>query len=196
MYRKTLAAGSLFLLLSTPALISFACSDVEDPDGEDREKPSQVQPLESKNAALESQMRSLQRELAIERERANDLTRKLRALTPPLEGEALPVSELIAVPENYLDKEVIIEGRLDHGPIFTDSFGSLMIRDLSVTAAINCFFRPRDLDPAARRLLIAMKQHDKIRVVGRLVRYEEGLSREMKWGRNRGYEFILTKVPF
>ncbi|KRT70389.1 MAG: hypothetical protein XU15_C0005G0120 [candidate division NC10 bacterium CSP1-5] len=200
--QKTFMITLSLLALSGLVLSSCAGPRVQDKESEIQALRSQVDSLQTEleevKAWHQDHAARLERELEVERKKVGELIGKIRTIQPPIEGQVLPVSELVAIPENYLDKEIIVEGSLYYGPEFRDTVGHLIVRDLnsSAFANIHCYFRPRDLDPESRRLLVAMKQHAKIRMLGRLVNSSEGLGREMGMPRGTGYEFLVARIAY
>ena len=168
--------------LATSGLVLSSCAG---PRVE--EKDAEIQ-------ALQSQVQSIQQELDVERRKLQELTLKLRTLQPPLEGKAVPVRELVALPDEYLHKEVLVEGRLVAEALVRDPVGYFVLSALDSNQVIQCYFKLQDLDPNSRRLLTAKQPYTKMRVLGRLTRTSDGLASEIGIRPNSGYEFHVLKI--
>lgn len=154
--------------------------------------------LQTRRRTEEHQAVQFQRELDAERKTVNELKAELRAIHPPLEGGAVSVNELVAVPEEYLGKEVVAEGRL-LSVTFRDPGGNFVLRgDEGQKFGYNleCYFRAEDLDPNSRRLLAALPGYAKMRVSGRLIRTANGIANEMGIRSSSGYEFHVRQIEY
>jgi hypothetical protein len=154
--------------------------------------------LENRRRREEDQTVQFQRELDAERKTVNELKAELRGIRPPLEGEAMSVNELVAVPEEYLGKEVVAEGRL-MTVTFHDPGGNFVLRGdegQKFGHNLECYFRAEDLDPNSRRLLAAAPGYAKMRVSGRLIRAANGIANEMGIRSRSGYAFHVKKIEY
>ena len=136
----------------------------------------------------------VQKELEAEREKVKGLTAKLQAVLPPRDGAVFPVDELAAVPEKYLGKEVIVEGKLGTLPFFRGPGGHFVLKSLESRASIQCYFVRKTLDPASRRLLVAKKPLETLRIVGRMIKTSNGLGNQIGIPADSGFEFHVTKI--
>lgn len=166
-----------------------------------REPDPLVQSLQSENQSLQKTLgterkktKELQTQLQAERKKVEELTAQLALVRPPLDGETLPVDELVAVPEKYVEKEIVVEGKLGTLPFFRGPGGHFILRSLESRASIQCYFERKKLDPASRRLLVATKPLDKLRVFGRLVRESNGIADQVGIRAKSGFEFHVTKI--
>ncbi|MFQ5960766.1 MAG: hypothetical protein ACE5MG_05175 [Candidatus Methylomirabilales bacterium] len=177
------------LAFAVLGVLATSCSHFQ-PQKED----SQIQSLEKQLRAEKRKRARLQRKLTSERKKVKELTAQLEAVHPPLEGEALPVDELVAVPERYLGKDIIVEGKLGSPAFFRGPGGHFVLKSRASLASIQCYFRRKDLDPNSRRILAAKAPRQEMRILGRLLRASAGLSGQVGIRSQSGYEFHVTKI--
>lgn len=166
-----------------------------------REQDPQIQSLQSQNQALQRKLevekrkaRELETQLNAERKKMRELTAQLQAVLPPLDGAVFPVDELAAVPEKYLGKDVIVEGKLGTPPFFRGPGGHFVLKSLASRASIQCYFARQALDPSSRRLLVGKKPLETLRIVGRMVKTSNGLGNQIGIPADSGFEFHVTKI--
>jgi len=116
--------------------------------------------------------------LEVEREKVKELTSTLRVLHPAGAGPVLPIVELVAVPEQYVGKNVVVEGNLIDPAQLRDPISHFWVSSSDgAPVALNWFFITQDLDPNSRRLLVATKRGDLLHVSGLLIKSgPEGLA--------------------
>lgn len=106
----------------------------------------------------------------------------------PGEGQVLPVTELIALPESYVGRTVTVEGPLQGAAQFRDNGATFELR--AAHAMLECALAAT-ADDRSRRLLVTKAGGDVIRVVGRLAKSPKtGGSRS--WA--TGYTLFVTEV--
>lgn len=113
----------------------------------------------------------LRKDLDQERARVKALTAELDALRPRSPGAAIPVTEIMALPKRYLDKEIVIEGEWTTGGYgfrLHDSVSTFTLRSRETGAFAYCYFQPDRLDPDSRRILMAKSLGQTVRVRGYL----------------------------
>lgn len=177
------------LALAVLGVLATSCSHFPS-----QREDSQTQSLEKQLRAEKREQARLKRELASERKKVKELTARLEAVHPPLEGKALPVDELVAVPERYLGKEVIVEGKLGSPAFFRGPGGHFVLKSRASLASIQCYFRREDLDPNSRRILAAKAPREEMRILGRLLKASAGLSEQVGIRSKSGYEFHVAKI--
>lgn len=111
----------------------------------------------------------LSQELARERKKIQELTAELNALRPPSAGEAVSVTEIVAVPEKYLDKELVLEGLwLEGNFTFLNPIDFFTLRAKDNNATVYCSFDKIKFDLDSRRILVAKLPLQTVRVRGYL----------------------------
>ncbi len=103
----------------------------------------------------ETQLKKLQNDMAVERAKNVQLTEQLQVITPPEPGKLVPVTELLAVPELYLNKTIQVEGRVPAVIVRWNYSGFTLNALVDAEKQIICYYKSLDLDPVSRRLLIA-----------------------------------------
>lgn len=176
----------LFLILG---VLASACAH-----SQGSEKDATIQSLQNQLAAEKKKRAQLQKELEGERGKVKELTAKLQAVLPPRDGDVFPVDELAAVPEKYLGKDVIVEGKLGTLPFFRGPGGHFVLKSLKSRASIQCYFVRDALDPSSRRLLVGKKPLETLRIVGRMVKTSNGLGNQIGIPADSGFEFHVTRV--
>jgi len=74
-------------------------------------------------------IRELEAQLNTEQKKVRKLTDQLNVLQSPMESEIVTIAELTAVPENYIGKEVIVEGVAIPGTLtMNDSIAHFRLR--------------------------------------------------------------------
>lgn len=194
--KKSLITSILpFLVLG---MVSSSCSvslfRTKETKEKEKEEKSQVQSHQRELDAQKRKVKALKARLRKERKKVKALTVVLQAVHPPLEGEAFPVDELVAVPEKYLGKELIVEGKLGAPAYFRGPGGHFVLKSLGSMASIQCYFKKEDLDPNSRRILAAKSPRQEMRILGRLLEASGGLSSQIGIRSKSGYEFHVTKI--
>lgn len=113
----------------------------------------------------------LENQLAESQKKIKELQTKLDALTPPASGQNVQISEIWAVPEQYRNKSITVQGYLvntiEFGEPTTDFY--IMQERSFQGAGVSCVFTTKQLDPNFRRVLATFKQSDLIQVSGLFV---------------------------
>ena len=143
---------------------------------------------------MDSRVKSLEKELQAEREKVKELTTQLQALRPLVTGQSVPIAEIVAVPEEYLGKEILIEGEVAYRPSFREHVSYFILKDLKSKNTLQCYFKTQELDRDSRRLLVNKGLGQKIKITGQLARTTAGLASQIRMRPERGYEFHVSKV--
>ena len=143
-----------------------------------------------------SELQLLREELETEKQKVKELASALQSLHPIGTGQVLPLIELFAVPEEYVGKDVVFEGKLGSPAQIRDPVSCFFVRQPDIAGmGISCCFRTQDLDPDSRRLLLATKDDEPLRISGRLSKISpEGLAGKAGVIPYSGYEFHVTRV--
>lgn len=142
----------------------------------------------------DAQLHKLEQQLQQEKARNEKLSNEIQAILPPKAVKSTPISEIIALPELYVDKEIVLTGSLVSQVHFEKDIGHFMIQGTSLNLSVHCYFRRDSLDQLSRRLIVTKEARNQIQVQGRLVKSTFGLSKELGIRYPFGYEFAVEKI--
>lgn len=142
----------------------------------------------------QKKIQELEEALADERKMVKKVTEQLFTLRPPLTETALTIGEIIAVPEDYLNKEIVVKGVLISGTLnLNNPIAMFSLREEHSNYSVLCFFETDKLDPASRRLLV--KNTGKTNWIrGKFVRASEGLMSQLGKKYGAKYELDVIRV--
>lgn len=114
------------------------------------------------------QIETLRKDLGRVRQRISSIHTAAAAKT------AIPVDDLFAEPERYVDQDVIIEAHL-RGVDFLYPVSGMVVGSTKSTRILFCFFTNQTLDPESRLFLVHAAKGTLLRIQGRFVTITQGL---------------------
>lgn len=143
---------------------------------------------------FDQQLHSLERQLQEEKTRNARLSAEIQAMLPPKAGQTISVNEVIAMPEQYANKDIVLEGILSSQVYFDKGIGHFVIQGLNNNYTLHCFFKRASLDQLSRRMLVGKLPHNRMHIQGQLVSSVDGFAKELGSYYPGGYEFHVDKI--
>ncbi len=143
---------------------------------------------------IEQQLHSMERQLQAEKTRNAKLSSEIQAILPPKTGQTVSVSEVIALPEQYANKDIVLEGLLLSEVYFDKDIGRFVIHGTGRRHNMQCFFKRANLDQLSRRVLVSKLPNNRVVIQGRLASSDDGFSKLTGSYFPGGYEFHVEKV--
>ena len=144
----------------------------------------------------EAEIQSLTGQLSEKEKKIEELTKQLNALRPPAMREAVSVTEVVAVQEEYVGKEILMEGVLPYDFTLHKPITSFYLRGVRGAVMIYCYFETQQLHPTSRRILASKKLHETVGVRGRLLKASESLVFKVHHYPREGFVFHVNKVEY
>lgn len=142
----------------------------------------------------DQQLHSLERQLQEEKAHNAKLSAEIQAILPPKAGQPISVNDVIAIPEQYANKAISIEGTLSSQVHFEKGIGHFVLQASNNNNIVHCFFKRTSLDQLSRRMLLSKSPHARVRILGRLVSSVDGLAKALGFHYPGGYEFQVDKI--
>jgi hypothetical protein len=112
----------------------------------------------------------------------------------PAPGGLVSIGDLFAVPDQYLNKTVEVEGIYSRLTVGAQTTGFFLTSTVNTQLELLCAYHNIALDEASRRLLMNKPSNTPLRIEGNLVPTSQGAAKEAGLSSLSGYELAVTRV--
>jgi hypothetical protein len=112
----------------------------------------------------------------------------------PAPSGLVSIADLFAVPDQYLNKTVVVEGTYSRLTVGAQTTGFFLTSTVNTQLELLCAYHNLALDEASRRMLLNKPGNTSLRIEGYLVPSSQGAAKETGLSSPSGYELAVTRV--